>query len=152
MSKISDELRDYGRRLVSNASPFNCTFGDIRAYQDELADRIDREMLELPRDADGVPINLGDEVCLNGKNGRVTHIDYRIDEECHVIFWADRECIVCMKTELAELTHNRPDSWERIADELDEMVDASDSADDRCEKLADLAERIRKLAEKEGER
>ena len=46
----------------------------------------------------------------------------------------------------------RPDSWERIADELDEMVDAADSADDRCEKLADLADRIRKLAKREDER
>ena len=50
-----------------------------------------------------------------------------------------------------DLTHVRPDSLERIADELDEMVDAADSADDRCEKLADLAVRIRKLAEREGE-
>lgn len=51
-----------------------------------------------------------------------------------------------------QLAHTNPDSWERIADELDEMVDAADSADDRCEKLADLADRIRKLAKKEDER
>ena len=49
------------------------------------------------------------------------------------------------------ITHKRPDSLERIADEMDEMVDAAQSADDGCEKLADLAERIRRLS-KEGQR
>ncbi|MDD6566952.1 MAG: hypothetical protein PUF11_09260, partial [Parafannyhessea umbonata] len=73
MSSISDELRNYGRRLVSNASPFNCTFGDIRAYQDELADRIDAETVELPRDRDGVPIHVGDTVY--GEDGRAWHVE-----------------------------------------------------------------------------
>lgn len=41
---------------------------------------------------------------------------------------------------------------ERIADELDEMVDAASHADDTCEKLSDLAGRIRKLAATDGER
>ena len=143
--KVSDELRDYGRRLVSNASPFNCTFGDIRAYQDELADRIDAEMVELPKDADGVPIHVGDTVwgCISGMQMAVRQLGL-----------TDRWTIstdMGFIPKASAVTHVRPDSFERIADELDEMVDAADSADDRCEKLADLAVRIRKLAKKEGE-
>ena len=145
MTRISDELRDYGRRLVSNASPFNCTFGDIRAYQDELADRIDAEMVELPKDADGVPIHVGDTVwgCISGMQMAV-----------HELRLTDRWTISTdtgFAPKASAVTHARPDSFERIADELDEMVDAADSADDRCEKLADLAVRIRKLAKREEE-
>lgn len=141
MSKISDKLREF----IDEGDLYPRYIAELR----RIADRIDAEMVELPKDRDGVPINLGDEVCLDGKCGHVTRIDYRIDNEHCVTFWSGRECIVCMETELAELTHKRHDSLECIADELDEMVDASDSSDDRCEKLADLADRIRKLAEKE---
>ena len=141
MAKISDELREF----IDEGDLYPSYIAELR----RIADRIDSEMVELPRDKDGVIINLGDEVCLNGKYGHVTRIDYRIDNERHVIFWSGSECIACMETELAELTHTRPDSWELIADELDEVVDAADSADDSCEKLADLAKRIRRLAAKD---
>ena len=147
MSKISDELRKKAKQLRNSRVSVR-TYRSPSEYE-RLADRIDSEMVELPRDKDGVPINLGDEVCLDGKYGHVTRIDYRIDNERYVIFWSGSECIVCMGTELAELTHERPDSWERIADELDEMVDTADSADDSCEKLANLAERIRRLAKED---
>lgn len=46
----------------------------------------------------------------------------------------------------------RPDSFERIANELDEMVDGPGPADDVCEMLAGIADRIRKLAAKEDQR
>ena len=143
--KISDELRKRAQTLMDGNASYTTP-----AYFNALADRIDAEMVELPKDKGGEPINFVDEVCLNGKNGHVTRIDYRIDNERHVIFWSGGECIVCMETELAELTHERPDSFERIADELDEMVDSADSADDGCEKLADLADRIRRLSKEGG--
>ena len=142
MSKISDELREF----IDEEDLYPRYIAELR----RIADRIDAEMVELPKDKDGEPINLGDEVYLNDKNGHVTRIDYHIDEECNVTFWADKECIVCMGAELAELTHEHHDSLESIADELNELVDGPGPADDVCEKLADLANRIRKLAEKEG--
>ena len=114
-----------------------------------IADHIDAEMVELPKDADGVPIHVGDVVYLDdGRKAEVTHIDLMWGTSCIACFASgkDHDCFP------SGISHTRPDSWERIANELDEMVDAADSADDRCEKLADLAERIRKLAAKEGER
>lgn len=151
MSSISDELRDYGRRLVSNASPFNCTFGDIRAYQDELADRIDAEMVELPRDRDGVPIHVGDTVY--GEDGmayEVVSISFGRwpgGVTVHAVdgFSKWRDLIP------GKMAHISQDSWERIADELEAWCDGADVDGDACDKPRELADRIRKLAErKEG--
>ena len=132
MMKISDELRG-----VTDTD-----------YYDELrylADRIDREMVELPKDADGVPIRMGDTVygCRSGMKMTISQLRMTTDGW----FISTSSGYLTDTT----VTHVIPESCERIADELDEMVDASGSADDRCEKLADLAERIRKLAAKEGE-
>ena len=107
------------------------------------------EMVELPKDRDGVPIRVGDTVWFVGRDD----VELKVD---HITFFKDKTRVVAMSDEHAvysnpaDFIHGRPDSWERIADELDEMVDSADSADDRCEKLADLAERIRKLAKREG--
>ena len=143
MAKISDELRDYGRRLVSNASPFNCTFGDIRAYLDELADRVDDEMVELPKDKDGRPIHVGDTVygCRSGM--KMTISELRMTTNGWLIS-TNRGYLTD-----AEVTHTRPDSWERIADDIETVVPIDDEGDERFRR--ELADRIRRLA-KEGQR
>lgn len=134
---ISDELREFADAEVLSAIQIS----DLK----HMAKRIDAEMVELPKDADGVPIHVGDTVwgCISGMQMAV-----------HELRLTDRWTISTdtgFIPKASAVTHVRHDSFERIADELDEMVDAADSADDRCEKLADLADRIRKLAKKEGE-
>lgn len=108
-----------------------------------IADRIDAELVELPKDADGVPIHVGDTVygCRSGMKMTISELRMTANG------WSISTSRGYLTD--AEVTHTRPDSLERIADELDEMVDAADSADDRCEKLADLADRIRKLAKED---
>lgn len=56
--KISDELREWGYGFC----------GDTYDVVTAIADRIDSEMVELPKDADGVPIRVGDTVwgCISG--------------------------------------------------------------------------------------
>lgn len=132
-SSISDELR-----RVADEYDVLPLYG--------LSDRVDNEMIELPKDADGVPIHVGDKVYLDdGREAKVTRIGIGMDEDSiYTILYGDDFLLTP-----GYVSHERPDSWERIADELDEMVDAADSADDRCEKLADLADRIRKLAKRE---
>lgn len=148
MSKISDEIRNWCEfkdgtecgGFVTKAS-----FNKILA----LADRIDSEMVELPKDRDGVTIHVGDTVYgEDGMSYKVVSISFGrwpggVTVNAVNGFSKWRDLIP------GKMTHISPDSWKRIADELDEMVDASDSADDRCEKLANLADRIRKLAKKE---
>lgn len=134
---ISDELRETAGQLYQ---------GSIRRRFIALASRIDAEMVELPKDKDGVPIHVGDLVYMDdGRRACVTEID--IKDGCEVIDCWDGSRHVPCQTD--GITRNLPDSWKFIADELDEMADAARSADDGCEKLADLAERIRKLAKKE---
>ena len=138
MSKISDELR----KFIDDDGLFPNQIDELRC----IADRIDAEMVELPRDRDGVPIHVGDTVYLD--DGQKAEVISIVLAECASVIncWTYGRSFDYMPS---GTTHERPDSWERIADELDEMVDSADSADNRCEKLADLAERIRKLAEKE---
>lgn len=111
-----------------------------------IADRIDAEMVELPKDRDGTPIHVDDLVYLDdGRRACVTEID--IKHGCEVI-----DCWDGSKHEAyhpSGITRDRPDSLGRIADELEKWCDRETMAD--CHEPRDLAERIRKLA-KEGER
>ena len=135
MSKISDEVRKVADEY------------DVLPLL-ALADRVDHELVELPRDRDGVPIHVGDKVYLDDwRMACVTEID--IKRECEVIYCFDGSKYEAHHPSLT--THERPDSFERIADDLDEVVDAAGKADDMCEMLANFADRIRKLA-KEDER
>ena len=137
---------------------------EIRKVADEydvlplygLADRIDSETVELPKDADGreVPLDTKELYDANGKKVNITSFAFFCDAYGYWSYWKahtpDTRCDDGMFY-VDELYLTPSDNWERMANELDEMVDASDSADDRCEKLADLADRIRKLAKREGE-
>lgn len=140
--KISDKIRKWADDLDSDDAV--CTTATLYF----LADRIDREMVELPRDANGVPIHVTDLVYMDdGRRACVTEID--IERECEAIDCWDGSKHVAYHP--SGITHERPDSWELIADDLDEMVDAADSADDMCEILANFADRIRRLAAREAE-
>ena len=52
--KISDELREFADAEVLSAIEIS----DLK----RIADLIDHEMVKLPKDADGVPIHVGDKV------------------------------------------------------------------------------------------
>ena len=141
MSKISDELHKYVRENTTGSAFLRC-----------LADRIDAEMVELPRDRDGAPIHVGDTVwdVDNGIEFTATSITLYANGVAKV----DASCEGChAHTSPSDFTHTRPDSWERIADELDEWsednrVNGNGEVFDRA---YDFADRIRKLAErKEG--
>ena len=136
MSKISDEIRSFVKR----------SYADEHMDPRELlaiADRADRELVELPKDADGVPIHVGDTVygCISGRKSQATGL--RLEDA-----W-----VILTNHGFGEphiFTHSSPDSWERIADELDAWCDRVDVDGDACDRPRDLADRIRKLA-KEGE-
>ena len=71
--KISDEIR---RRFDASPEAEYVTFERGDCYKmcelykmRELADRIDAEMVELPRDRDGVPIHVGDTVFAKSGKG-----------------------------------------------------------------------------------
>ena len=102
--KISDELREW--------ADVHCD-EECEEYLGLLADRIDREMVELPRDKDGESIRIGNVM-----------YDCFINEDVHieglrrfVSGWEILTDFGRVKPHL--LTHTRPDSWERIAEDIE---------------------------------
>ena len=147
MTKEGSNLRGLARRWSKNKSikpgVYNCLM--------TIADRIDSEMVELPKDRDGEPIHVGDTVYLDdGRTAKVTRIGIGMDEDSiYTILYGDDFSLTP-----GYVTHERPDSWERIADELEEWsednrVNGDDEVFDRAGIFAD---RIRKLAKREDER
>ena len=140
MSKIGDELRDYCKKVLRYTIYYDkfCYFADL----------IDHEMVELPKDKDGRPIHVGDTVYLDdGRKAEVRRIQLseRENSICFDVcgdffsFWPEH------------LTHTAPDSFERIADELEAWCDSVDVDGDACDVPRDLAKRIRRLAAKKDE-
>lgn len=138
--KVSDEIRNWCEfedgtecgGFVTKAS-----FNKILA----LADRIDAEMVELPRDANDEPILPGDTVwgCISGTQMAV-----------HELELTDRWAISTdtgFIPKASAVTHVRPDSFERIADELEAWCDGADVDGDACDVPRGIAVRIRKLAD-----
>lgn len=145
MGKISNDIRNWcAHHECTPVDSDDCD--ELRA----IADRIDHEMVELPKDRDGVPIHTGDKVW-DVRDGQKLSVIGIVMEAYIVRIYVTPDDTVEWYAKPTDFTHKRPDSWESIAGELDEMVEAAQHADDNCEKLADIAERIRKLAEKEGE-
>lgn len=141
MSRISDELREWAAAQCNSLALY------------KLADRIDAEMVELPRGKDGKPIHVGETVY--GEDGKA---------------WCVEGVVIGRWTEYTEspvvyatgdsgqwrnllpwlLTHERPDSWERITQELEDMSEHFRMTDQESfSALLDFADRIRRLAERE---
>ena len=113
-----------------------------------IADRIDAEMVELPKGADGKPIHIGDTVYdLNGDRTMVHSLRLYSEEKPTWLMVEDRWGVEMLP---GKLTHERPDSWERIADDLDAWCDRTDVDGNACGEPRELSERIRRLAEREA--
>ena len=141
MTKISDEIREFVRR----------SYADEHMDPRELlaiADRIDEEMVELPKDADYVPIHVGDTVWDMRNWKKLSVIDIVMGAH-EVRLYVTPDETVEWYVNPADLTHTAPDSWERIANELEAWCDSVDVDGDACDKPRDLADRIRKLAARE---
>lgn len=114
----------------------------------DLADRIESEYVELPVDADGVTIKVGDKVYDKYLDKyRVISMERRSDG-----WMLSLEHNLRYSRELPDcVAHERPDSLERVADELDEQAGSitKDGYTWQEDALHDFAKRIRKLA-KEG--
>ena len=118
------------------------SFDELRA----LAKRIDNEMMELPKDRDGVPIRVGDTVwdCISGMQMAVRRL--RLTDR-----WAISTDTGLMPKASA-VTHVRPDSFERIADDIETFGNEADINDATVEFLCKIQGRLYELAKKDGQR
>ena len=130
--KISDEIRK-----VSDE------YDVLPLY--ELADRIDREMVELPKDRDGVPIHVGDTVW-----GCVSGMKLVINELRLTGKWA-MTANGGFDPQPLGVTHELPDSFERIARNMEDWAEGyrNSSAKMDFNTVLDFADRIRRLAKEE---
>ena len=137
--KISDELREF----IDERDLYPTYIAELR----RIAKRIDAEMIELPKDADGVPIHVGDTVygCRSGMEMTISELRMTANG------WS----ILTSSGYLtdAAVTHTRHDSWERIAQELEDTSEHFRATDEETfSALLDFADRIRRLADKEEQR
>lgn len=133
--KISDEIRVLSNKLDIDENTYN----GIR----DLANRIDHEMVELPKDRDGVPIHEGDKMYLDDGQMFVVNCIKFVDNDNPFFYLTDVNRAAYIPN---ELTHTCPDNLERIADELDKWCDGADIYGDACGVPRELVDRIRKLA------
>lgn len=136
MSKASDELRKMVGEMTDERDVITLN----------IADRIDAEMIELPRDKDGKPIHVGD--MLRGCDAVLVNVFTTVVELRFNGRWEIETTFGCI-TEPRLFVHDSPDSLERIADELDEWkrkaaekIPGFGLEEDALHALAD---RIRKL-------
>lgn len=132
----SNAVREWVRRARADEHM------DLREL-DSIADRIDAEMVELPRDRDGVPIHVDDTVYLEGgRKATVTRIELIQGE--HGIDFSVCGNFFALGPE--DFTHVPQDSFERIADDIEE---SKGTVFIESSTLGEWADRIRKLAAKE---
>lgn len=139
MEMISDEIRSFVKRSYADEHM------DPRELL-ALADRVDRETMPRPRAADGEPVVMG-ETLYDGSGNEWAVSD--LTATFLVVAKGDGPAII--KPGGRDLSHRRPDSLGRIADELDDLSESGEMADETSADMRDLAERIRKLAAKEDE-
>ena len=126
---ISDEIREFVQRSYADEHM------DPRELL-ALADRIDAEMICRPRAADGDFVYEGDMVRLDDSEEDELYVVKDVRTAVYVTnnFWSER-------FEPEDLVHTKPDTFEHIADELDNI-----KLGRSLEDLRSIANRIRKLA------
>ena len=132
--------------LTGNHIPKDTSIrGDRKKMASIILDLCDTpDMLELPRDKDGVPIHIGDTVWCSGEKETVKAIEIR-DSEARIHFVVPLGCESWSSPEL--ITHAEPISeYERIAQEIEEIA-AGSSGTVIADDLRLVAEEIRELGE-----
>lgn len=121
-----------------------------------LADRIDREMVELPRDRDGVIIRPYDTVWdANGEKREVLYVSLEVPGRTGIVFSmrpgepGTGGRLVALNP--SEVTHTAPDSLGRIAEDMKDWGETEQIAGcpDVHDGIAYFAERIRNLAKED---
>ena len=94
---------------------------DIKLFT-TIADRIEREYLPLPLDADGVPIKTEDNVFFVGGDSPYKVFGFELeDDEVLVHIGGIGSCDIHANVRPGELTHNQQDTLERIEADAKKM-------------------------------
>lgn len=148
--EISEELRKWAAAHTPVKLGYQLVCGPVEEVI-AIADRIDREMVELPKGADKKTIKPNQTVYSKlGKKYNVLSVPLCRDGwtvRCEPEPGEFAEFVPDSYFPPEDLTHECPDSLECIADELDEMVRGDHTVESFAqdwERLHELCQRIRK--------
>lgn len=136
---ITDELREWARNHVAELNISGVDERDLNG----IADRIDAAvggMVELPKDADGVPIHVGDvmELSLFDVSYNPAITVYGIG--AGVFFSFDAKLGKFAQRDANAYRHVKPDSWDHIIEDAAKLARGDNAA------VIELVERCRRLA------
>ena len=148
--KISDEIREWCDVVDVDA--------DVCGVLRELADRIDSELVELPKDNAGKPIHIRDTV-YTPRGSKAFVIGIRFSEHTAYVNVRTSEAEGDLALCPTYIFHSRPDSLERIADEIEAAMQWCDKTGNYGTGASSVSEStlnkwatsIRKLAEKKDD-
>ena len=137
---ITDDLREYAGKAIERPDYMGGLTFDLRRIADRIDAALEEGYIELPKDADGVPIRIGDKMLLlNGRTAEVYAIGVGLfmvwnPEDRHFDAYLANAC-----------HHAQPDSWERIIEDAqadgvryhnDGKPSDFDALVERCKRLA----------------
>lgn len=133
---ITEELRKIAAKTERASGRCEKLYrGDLDHAADRIDERIEREYVKLPVDADGVPIHVGDEL-VDEKDRPVKVRVLKLRENGWL--FDSSYCWGGMST--TPFRHVQPDSWERIIEDAANLVRGDN------ESVVELVERCRRLA------
>ena len=153
MSRISDDMRCRADKCDANyRDGYSIDYQTVAEWLRDFADRIDAEMVELPKDKSGEPVHPGDALYSDdGDRTVVGEMRYTgpVDDFDGWSVYSESDMLL---TEW--FTHDPDDSLERIAQDMENRASspliqcgAMFSAESVKDDLLEFAERIRKQLE-----
>lgn len=152
--RIGDELEFEGKTMLVGDAIFYADGWALWCDREDMNGRLygkygERVKRPAPKvlDADGVSIKVGDTVYCNGKD-KPLMVSHNVDST-KVALIADR--VSYFRANPSRLSHERPDSWERIASDMEDFAvdNEINGGHEVFDRAMDFVDRIRKLAEKE---
>lgn len=111
----SDMAKRFGNECSRMGSCRNCMIRMVTT----IADRIDREMMELPKDAEGEPIRIGDVLYSSGNECRVVSITVKADEACVGVHTDEGAFLPSVNPKYLSRKKPEPaDSWEKLEEDM----------------------------------
>lgn len=100
----------------------------LNEANDRLRERLNRGeshdgYMELPVDADGVPIRIGDEMDVDGD--AMTVLGYRLHDDMLLLIAEDKKSGLCFNPEPSRVRHFKPeppDSWEKLEEDAKQRI------------------------------
>ena len=140
--KALEKLCAYSRNIHGEGFPYECSL--LHQIADAIQTEVDERFMELPVDADGVPIRAGDEVTYGV--GQKPHYVYAVSDDAA---WLNNsttvDVIALMEFQAEKCRHVKPRTLEDVLQDLEGMRGNGRMYEDVVMLAAQYAAEIREL-------